>query len=105
MNIWRLIAHHEDPVAAIEEMKARNRIAVGWSLVKDLSRLAIARPSDISDLIRSSYPNLQNAHLGGPSLWNLFHKMQIGDLVILSARGARNSVFEVVGPYTYEPDV
>ncbi|HDR9093071.1 HNH endonuclease [Burkholderia vietnamiensis] len=104
MNIWRLIAHHEDPVAAVEEMKARNRIAVGWSLVKDLSRLAIARPSDISDLIRSSYPNLQNAHLGGPSLWNLFHKMQIGDLVILSARGARNSVFEVIGPYTYEHD-
>jgi 5-methylcytosine-specific restriction endonuclease McrA len=104
-NIWRLIAHHEDPIAAIEEMKTRNRIAVGWSSVRDLSTLAIAQPSDISDLIRSSYPSLQNAHLGGPSLWNLFREMQVGDLVILSAKGARNAVFEVVGPYIYEADV
>lgn len=104
MTIWRLIAHHENATDAIEEMKRRNRIAIGWSKVGDLSKTGITGPSDIKNLISKAYHPIENAHLGGPSLWNLYHHMQIGDLVILNANGKRECVFEVIGPYIHEPN-
>lgn len=103
MNIWRLIAHHEEPDSAIEEMKMRSRIAIGWTRVGDLRKKNIAGPSDITALISKSYSTTENSHLGGPSLWNLYHAMQEKDLVILNANGKRVCVFEVLGPYIYEP--
>lgn len=102
MTIWRLIAHHEDSQAAIQEMIRRGRIAIGWSDVGDLSKLSVSSSSTISSLISRGPRRVDNAHLGGPSLWNLYHHMQVGDLVILNADGKRVCVFEVVGPYVYE---
>jgi hypothetical protein len=102
MNIWRLIAHHEEPDGAIEEMKKLSRIAIGWSSIGDLRKTNVAGSSDIAAMISKSYPTLENSHLGGPSLWNLYHVMQEGDLVILNAKGKRVCVFEVLGPYIYE---
>ena len=102
MGIWRLIAHHDDPRGAIEEMKQRNRIAIGWTAIGDLRKADVVGPSSIASLIAETYPELDNAHLGGPSLWNLYQNMAPGDLVILNAKSKRVCVFEVVGPYTYE---
>lgn len=102
MTIWRLIAHHEDAAVAIEEMKHRNRIAIGWSRTGDLSKSGVSKPSDISALISQTHHPIENSHLGGPSLWNLYHHMQEGDLVIVNANGKRVCVFEVLGPYIYE---
>jgi len=102
--IWRLIAHHKDAERAIEEMKRRNRIAIGWTKVGDLRKANVSGPSDIAKLIYAAHHPIENSHLGGPSLWNLYHHMQAGDLVILNAEGKRVCVFEVLGPYTYEPD-
>jgi len=102
MSIWRLIAHHDDPVGAIEEMKQRNRIAIGWTAIGDLRRANIQSQSSIAALISAADPETDNAHLGGPSLWNLYHNMALGDLVILNAKGKRICVFEVTGPYVYE---
>ncbi|WP_290888908.1 HNH endonuclease [Arenimonas sp.] len=102
MGIWRLIAHHDDPYRAIEEMKDRSRIAIGWTAIGDLRQLDIQGPSGITALISDSYPELDNAHLGGPSLWNLYQNMKLGDLVILNARSRRVCVLEVTGPYIYE---
>ncbi|SFA78160.1 HNH endonuclease [Azotobacter beijerinckii] len=104
MSVWRLIAHHEDAEGAIEEMKPRSRIAIGWSRVGDLSKAGVSGPPDITVLISKAHHPIENSHLGGPSLWNLYHHMQIGDLVILNANGKRVCVFEVVGPYIYEAD-
>lgn len=103
MAIWRLIAHHEDATGAVEEMKHRNRIAIGWSRAGDLSKSDVSGPSDIAALISRTHHPIENAHLGGPSLWNLYHHMQEGDLVILNANGRRVCVFEIVGPYIFEP--
>lgn len=102
MNIWRLIAHHEEPVEAIELMKASDRIAIGWSGIGDLRQVAPQSTKDITRLISGSYPTLDNARQGGPSLWNLYAKMDIGDFVILNAGGRRICVFEVTGPYLFE---
>ena len=102
MAIWRLIAHHHDPYGAIELMKQRNRIAVGWTDIGDLRLANVQSQSGIAALILEAYPDLDNAHLGGPSLWNLYQNMAPGDLVILNARSKRVCVFEVIGPYVYE---
>jgi hypothetical protein len=41
MKVWRLVAHHEDSAGAIEEMKQRSRIAIGWSKIGDLRGASI----------------------------------------------------------------
>lgn len=101
MSIWRLVAHHEDPLGAIEEMKQRSRIAVGWTAIGDLRRKNVQGQSDITALISEAYLEGGNAHLGGPSLWNLYQNMTPGDLVITNANSKRVCVFEITGPYVY----
>ncbi|MCZ8076019.1 MAG: HNH endonuclease [Paucibacter sp.] len=83
-------------------MKQRSRIAIGWTGVGDLSKAEISGQSDIATLISKAHHKIKNAHLGGPSLWNLYHHMQEGDLVILNAPRKRVCVLEVIGPYIYE---
>lgn len=102
MRIWRLIAHHEEAAEAIEEMKERNRIAIGWTKIGDLRETDATSASDITSLISAAHHPIENAHMGGPSLWNLYHHMQAGDLVIVNANGKRICVFEVLGPYLFE---
>jgi len=102
MRIWRLTAHHDDPHGSIEEMKRRNRIAIGWTAIGDLRQENLHGPSDITMLISETYPDLDNAHLGGPSLWNLYQNMELGDLIIINANRKRVCVFEIIGPYVYE---
>lgn len=102
MKVWRLIAHHEDPDGAVEEMKQRNRIAIGWSRIGDLRSAGVSDPSEIASLIAVAHHPIENSHLGGPSLWNLYKNMEEGDLVIVNAKGKRVCVFEVIGPYLYE---
>jgi hypothetical protein len=98
-----LIAHHEDPLQAIETMKFTDRIAVGWSEIGDLRNSPPHDASDIADRIRVSYPKLDNSQLGGPSLWNLL-AMREGDLVIVNGHGKRQCVFEITGPYFFAKD-
>ena len=102
MNVWRLIAHHENPADAIQLMKQKNRIAIGWSAIGNLFGILPTNQSVITKAITQAYPDLDNANLGGPSLWNLYAKMKEGDFVILSAKGKRDCVFEVTGPYFFE---
>jgi hypothetical protein len=102
MKVWRLIAHHEDPDGAVEDMKQRNRIAIGWSRIGDLRNAGVSGPSEIASLIAVAHHPIENSHLGGPSLWNLYQNMEEGDLVIVNAKGKRVCVFEIIGPYIYE---
>jgi len=98
--IWRLISHHERAKESLAWMENHNIIAIGWSDIGDLDEL---RPSDSADIgrrIREVYPDLDNSAQGGPSLWNLYQEMQIGDLVIVAADGTR-SVMEVAGDYFF----
>jgi 5-methylcytosine-specific restriction endonuclease McrA len=98
VNIWRLIAHHEDCEEAIELMKNTNRLAIGWSDIGSLDNFK--SKDDIAKAIREHYPTLGNSHTGGPSLWN-FKEIQIGDLVIVNVNHKRDSVFEVIDNYEY----
>ena len=99
MNIWRLVAHHEYPQEAMLLSIEKNVIAIGC--------LEVAEPksqTDISQLIKQFHPNLKNAHLGGPSLWNFYQRLAVGDLVILTVFGQRKKVFEVTGDYYFTAD-
>ncbi|WP_123509003.1 HNH endonuclease [Pseudomonas frederiksbergensis] len=102
MKIWRLIAHHEDPDDTIEKMKIRNRVAIGWSNIGDLRNLDIRNASNITSLIKETHHEVNNAHLGGPSLWNLYKEIGIGDLAIVNANNKKICVFEIIGPYMFE---
>ncbi|MCY1515402.1 hypothetical protein D9M68_499870 [compost metagenome] len=104
MNIWRLIAHHEESKKAIEIMTKMSRIAIGWSAIGDLRTIQPNDASDITREITRKYQNLKNAHLGGPSLWNLYSSMKEGDLVIVNANGKRKCVFEINGPYFFDKE-
>ncbi|HIF9061458.1 TPA: HNH endonuclease [Photobacterium damselae] len=103
MNIWRLIAHHEHALESIKLMKKQNCVAIGWSDTGDLTKVLPNDQSEITSLINMNYPNLDNAHLGGPSLWNLYRNMKEGDFVIVNANGRRDCVFEITGPYIFNP--
>jgi hypothetical protein len=98
--VWRLIAHHEHAKESLEWMESHNVIAVGWSETGDLRELGPRGSVDIGHRIRQVDPNISNSAQGGPSLWNLYHEMQIGDFAIVAA-GRTRSVFEIVGEYFF----
>lgn len=102
MQIWRLVAHHEESEEALQKMKEVGRIAIGWSNIGDLSELAPANSGEISLHLKSIQPDVKNAMMAGPSLWNLFAEVEVGDQVIVTAKGRRECVFEVTGPYIFD---
>ncbi len=101
-TVWRLIAHHIDPAAAIAWSRQNRRIAIGWGAIGSLSKCHVTSPSEIAELIRAAYPEITNAHLGGPSLWRLYDRMREGDLVILRGQAAIPAALEITGAYEWE---
>lgn len=109
MTIWRLIVHHQEPQVALDWTKKNKRIAVAWGDIGDIDDIrkhhCLSRQT-ISAAIRNAYPELNNSHLGGPSLLNFYQGMQPDDLVIL-AKGSsgkppnRCCVVRIVGNYEY----
>lgn len=97
VRVWKLIAHHEHPQEAFSNFCEQGLIGVGWSDIGDLAERNPTSGKEISKWIRSSYPQLGNSHLGGPSLWNFFGEMSLGDLVIVASKGKRFGVFKVTG--------
>lgn len=104
MQIWKLIAHHDQPEQAFEAFCDLGTIAIGWPDVGDLRELNPGSSSDIFRSIQHAYPELNNAHLGGPSLWNFFRYLQPGDYVLIAGKGKRRGVLEILGDYTYVPN-
>lgn len=102
MQIWRLVAHHKESENALNKMKELGRIAIGWSSIGSLTDLAPRGSSDISSKLKSIQPDVSNAKMAGPSLWNLFAEIEVGDQVIVTAKGRRECVFEVTGPYIFD---
>lgn len=103
VNVWRLIAHHQNPEWAITWSRQNERIAVGWGRVGDLRQQVYRSAAEIGAAIRREYPGLPNSGLGGPSLWSFYAEMKPGELVILGYKGRRAAVFEVQGGYEYNP--
>lgn len=104
MQVWRLIAHHEDADRAILWSKQMSRIAIGWGKIGDLRKVGPESAEYLSSLIRVAYPKLDNAHLGGPSLFRFHEQMRIGDLVIVGDGRRRRLVMEVTGDYEWVGD-
>ena len=104
MQVWRLVAHHNESKKALELMKEVGRIAIGWSTVGDLINLSPNSQTDISSYLKSIEPDVPNAMMAGPSLWNLYTEVEVGDQVIVTARGKRECVFEITGPYVFDSE-
>src|SRR5436309_1212195 len=103
MRTWRLIAHHQDPDSAISSFRDQGRIAIGWGRIGDLRASGVGTATDSTATIRDAYPELNNAHLGGPSLLRLYDEMRAGDLVIVSDGKRRRLVMRVEGEYQWDP--
>jgi len=101
MRVWRLITHHADKDHALFWTKQKSRIAIGWGAIGDIGKKGYESARDITSAIKISYPDLDNSHLGGASLWDFYEQMQNGDLVILSADKPRVLVAEVDGDYEW----
>lgn len=101
VNVWRLVAHHQDPERAIQWSRRHERIAIGWDDIGDIEQQGYQSAAEIGAAIRTAYPGISNSGLGGPSLWNFYAEVQRGDLVILSSGKGRVAVFEVEGEYEY----
>ena len=101
MKIWKLIAHHEDPARMNAWAEEHGRLAIGWGRIGDLREGQISSAKEISRRIAAKYPELANAHIGGPSLWRFLREMTEGDLVLLAGGGQRFGVFEITGSYSW----
>ncbi|MDB6062523.1 MAG: endonuclease [Verrucomicrobiaceae bacterium] len=104
MQIWRLVAHHEESDKALKQMKETGRVAIGWSDLGDLSILNPQNSKDISSEIKLVKSDTSNAMMAGPSLWNLYSEVEIGDQVIVTANGRRECVFEITGNYIFDKE-
>lgn len=99
--IWRLMAHHKDPVAAYKWMRENNRLALGWGHTGDLRQ---SRPSSKKELlrrVRMAYPTDTNISHGTASLWRFAYEIECSHMVIVVARGKRVGVFSVTGEYEW----
>ena len=101
MRVWRLITHHADKDQALFWNTQNSRIAIGWGAIGDIRDEGYKSANDITSAIKTAYPNLDNSHLGGASLWDFYEEIQRGDLVILSANKPRVLVVEVDGDYEW----
>ncbi|ELA9391958.1 HNH endonuclease [Vibrio parahaemolyticus] len=104
MQIWRLVAHHEEAEKALEQMVNSGRIAIGWSDLDDLSEWQPSNSREISSKLREIRPIVTNSGAAGVCLWRFFKGMEIGDQVIVSANKKRRYVFEVTSPYFYDSE-
>jgi predicted Mrr-cat superfamily restriction endonuclease len=103
MATWRLIAHHTDADTQIKAFHDLGCIAIGWSLVGDLRLIGPESAAEITPRVRVAYPESNNAHLGGPSLWRFYEEMRPGDFVILGDGSRRRAVMRVSGEYEFVP--
>lgn len=101
MRIWKLISHHEQGSEAFDEFCERGVVSVGWSEIGDLASRQPSSSREIASWIRGEYPHLNNSQTGGPSLWNFYAEMQLGDHVIVASQGHRFGVFQITGNYEF----
>ena len=82
---------------------ANNIITIGWSKLGDISDMS---REDLAELVAQTYPErtVRAQGLLVNMLWNFYHEISVGDLVI--ARRGRNvlaAVGEVAQPAAYSP--
>ena len=106
MNIWRLMANHipEHYNKVVSWSRSNNVVAVGWGGTDDLNKHSIADELSMVSLVGNTHSTSgQNHANGGRSLWNLYHEVRNGDLIIINAPRP-SAVMRVIGEYHYVPD-
>jgi len=108
MNYWRLVTHHREPQLALEEYRRREIIALGWGAVGHLWAMQPNGPTAIRRALSNipAYVSPQSTTAGGQCLWDFYHEMHEGDLVVLSLGkndGIQQDVVEVTGEYEWIP--
>lgn len=67
----------------------------------DLRQQVFYTEAELKQIVAERHPGSNSWANGGRSLWRLFHDMQIGDLVIISAAGSRVATMRVTGDYYF----
>ena len=83
----------------------KNRIALGWSKVEDLSRILPDREA-FKQAIVDAYPDQKPRAIpaNAGQLFRFIHEMKVGDLVAYSSKRDRQiHLGRVEGPYQFDP--
>ena len=104
MNIWRLITHHEISDEALVWYRKNHCVCIGWHDVGNIQQRGYQASVEIGEVIRCVYPTLRNSATGGPTLWNFYHRVKVGDLILLRHDGVNRAVAKVTGNYSWKQD-
>ena len=88
MVVWRLSTHREDSERLLAWSRSEGRIAVGWNGSGDLGDYG--SEAEIRQAVRAT--GNRNRPFSGRQLLAFRDEIKVGDLVILSAGGARRAV-------------
>jgi predicted Mrr-cat superfamily restriction endonuclease len=98
------MAYHEPEHAKNVAQWSRREgvIAIGWGLTGDLRQQQFRDKKELTRLVIQSHPmlSIRRCANSGPSLWNLYREMHIGDLVILNTNG-RSLTMRITGNYYF----
>ena len=86
MNVWRLMAYHDDTYKSqvMQWTRENGVIAIGWGNTGDLNDRSFRNAEDLTKLVGRTHNISPSNHAnGGSSLWRLVRLMQVGDLVIV----------------------
>ena len=105
VNVWRLIPHHRKELAAdfAEWIRRNGTLAIGWGGIGDLRQRHFRDEAELRRMVAEacSGNSPSSRANGGRSLWRFYSRMQIGDLVIVSASGSRKQTMRLTGDYYY----
>jgi hypothetical protein len=102
MNVWRLMAHHDDPDTAVKWTRREDKIAIGWACTGILDDNM--SPEEITAAIIRGWPESHNAGPGGKELWEFVHEMRIDDIVIVSNGKSRQMTTQVTSEYLWSDE-
>jgi|GEM_PF-2069570 len=102
MNVWRLVAHHEDAERVAKWDLKHGVVGLGWSKIGDLR--AYKSADAIHEAVVKAYPDNRNRHRAHKHLLQFRDSVVEGDLIILSTGKRRVKVVRVTGPYQFDPD-
>lgn len=98
-TVWRIMAHWDDPSAALLWAKGNNRVGIGWDIgdIRDHSSI-----ESIKEAVHDT--GNQNWGVSGRQLWAFCHDMKHGDLVIYRGTGAGEVIARITGDYEHFGD-
>jgi restriction system protein len=90
----------------VDRLLANNLIGGGWEQLPNLE--GVVSKTKLAEAYRAAYPEAKSSTAANyvGQLWSLLHRMQEGELVVLSMKTTGTiAVGRIAGPYQYRSDL